>query len=209
MKPVPSTEAIIKALEQAQAMKFINEKPDKLQTMIGPVDAPGFSGGQMQRLAIARVLIRNPDVILLDEATAALDPITEREVQDTLDRAFKGFTTLAIAHRLTTIKDADKIIVFDKGCKVEEGPHNELLKIPIKKDSKGNTIGGFYHNQWDTQFQEKGLSTSRLNDKIQLLEEQIKQHKATISHTQQNMRKFRTHATAIQSVGHFSPAPPA
>merc|ERR1719221_819783 len=95
----------------------------------------GFSGGQKQRLAIARVLIRKPKVILLDEATAALDPVNERAVQDTLDEVMKGFTTLAIAHRLTTIKDSTRIVVIDKGRVVEEGSHDELLAKPIEHEA--------------------------------------------------------------------------
>jgi len=147
------------ALKQAQAWDFIQEKPDKLLTILTETGG-GFSGGQMQRLAIARCLIRNPDVILLDEATAALDPVNERLVQDTLDQVTAGrFTTLAIAHRLTTIKDADKIIVLDHGRVVEQGSHADLMKKVIlhDTDSEGKKVvrSGFYRNQWETQFNER------------------------------------------------------
>lgn len=156
MDSYPGDAAVEQALKQAEAWEFIQEKPDKLLTILTETGG-GFSGGQMQRLAIARCLIRNPDVILLDEATAALDPVNERLVQDALDKITAGrYTTLAIAHRLTTIKDADKIIVLDKGVVVEEGSHTELMKKAILygSDSQGKSVvqAGFYRNQWETQF---------------------------------------------------------
>lgn len=158
MSSFPGEEAIEAALKQAQAWEFIQEKPDKLLTILTETGG-GFSGGQMQRLAIARCLIRKPDIILLDEATAALDPVNERLVQDTLDEVFKGnVTTLAIAHRLTTIKDADKIIMLDQGKVVEEGTHAELMdKVVFRdldEDGKKVVKFGFYRNQWETQFKE-------------------------------------------------------
>lgn len=155
----PGDAAIEQALRQAQAWDFIQEKPDKLLTMLTETGG-GFSGGQMQRLAIARCLVRNPDILLLDEATAALDPVNERMVQDTLDQLVAGrYTTLAIAHRLTTIKDADKIVVLDQGRVVEEGSHAELMKKTVLHDldAEGKHIvkAGFYRNQWQTQFNER------------------------------------------------------
>merc|ERR1719161_2649741 len=186
MKPMPSDGEIEQALKQAQAWDFIQAKPDKLLQMLTETGG-GFSGGQMQRLAIARVLIRKPDVILLDEATAALDPVNERAVQDTLDRVMKNYTVIAVAHRLTTIKDSDKIVVLDDGFVVEEGTHDDLLKIPIvfEEPQEGNEGNpklktGFYRNQWETQFKEKGLTNVKLRTKIEQLQEEIGIHEAKI-----------------------------
>jgi len=117
---------IEQACKEAQAWDFLQEKPDKLMTMVSS-GGSNFSGGQRQRIAIARAIVRDPDVILLDEATASLDNENEKLVQTALDKLARKGSALVIAHRLSTIKDSDKIVVIDKGMVVEEGSHDELL----------------------------------------------------------------------------------
>jgi ABC-type multidrug transport system ATPase subunit len=117
---------VVQALKDALIWDFVDGKPDKLLTMIED-NGSNLSGGQRQRLAIARAIIRKPDVILLDEATSALDNENEAKVQKALDALSKQGSALVIAHRLGTIKDADKICVCHKGVVVEQGTHAELI----------------------------------------------------------------------------------
>lgn len=121
-----SEEKIIEACKEAKAWDFIAEMPDQLMTMITS-GGSNLSGGQRQRLAIARAIVRKPDVILLDEATSALDNENEAMVQESLDQLAKKGSALVIAHRLSTIRDSDVIVVMDKGTVVEQGTHDELL----------------------------------------------------------------------------------
>lgn len=115
------------ACREAYAEEFINKLPLGYETMVGESGIK-LSGGQRQRIAIARSIIKKPPILILDEATSAIDVRTERVVQEALDRVSKNRTTVVIAHRLSTIKRADKIIVLRKGKLVEQGSHEELLK---------------------------------------------------------------------------------
>jgi ATP-binding cassette subfamily B protein len=114
------------ALEAAQVDHVIATLPEGLDTVVG-ARGHRFSGGERQRLAIARTLLVNPPILVLDEATSALDTDTERELQAALDHLMAGRTTLTIAHRLSTVRDADQIVVLDAGRVVEHGRHTDLL----------------------------------------------------------------------------------
>jgi ATP-binding cassette subfamily B protein len=126
-KPGATDEELEAAARVAQIHDLIASLPEGYETIVGE-RGYRFSGGEKQRIAIARVVLRNPPVLVLDEATSALDTETERAVQDALDRLAAGRTTIAIAHRLSTVRDADQIVVLDGGRIVERGTHEELLE---------------------------------------------------------------------------------
>jgi ATP-binding cassette subfamily B protein len=125
-RPSASDEEIEDAARAAQIHELIATLPDGYDTMVGE-RGYRFSGGEKQRMAIARTILRNPPVLVLDEATSSLDTQTERLVQEALERLSEGRTTIAIAHRLSTVRDADQIVVLDKGRIVEIGTYDELL----------------------------------------------------------------------------------
>jgi ATP-binding cassette subfamily B protein len=125
-KPSASLEEIIAAAKDANIHDTIMSFPDGYDTMVGE-RGYRLSGGEKQRIAIARVLLKDPPVVILDEATSAMDTVSERVVQATLDKATANRTTIAIAHRLSTVVNADVIFVLEKGRIVERGTHAELL----------------------------------------------------------------------------------
>ncbi len=125
-RPDATDAEMIEALERAQAIEFIRRQSEGLDTIIGE-RGRSLSGGERQRLSIARALLKNPPILILDEATSALDAATERKLQKALDEVMRGRTTFVIAHRLATIRNADRILVFDQGRVVETGTFDELV----------------------------------------------------------------------------------
>ncbi|MBI4643745.1 MAG: lipid A export permease/ATP-binding protein MsbA [Deltaproteobacteria bacterium] len=136
-------EEIINALRAAYAYDFVMQLPKGLDTMIGE-QGVRLSGGERQRLAIARALLKDPPILILDEATSSLDSEAEREVQEALDRLIKGRTTLVIAHRLSTVRNADRIIVLADGRIIETGSHQHLMQQD-----------GLYKRLYEMQFREE------------------------------------------------------
>ncbi|HEV7898768.1 MAG TPA: ATP-binding cassette domain-containing protein, partial [Planosporangium sp.] len=139
-KPDAADEELWTALDRAQVGHLIRELPDGLDTVVGE-RGYRFSGGEKQRIAIARLLLKAPSIVILDEATAHLDSESEAAVQRALGEALAGRSALVIAHRLSTVRDADQILVIDAGRVVERGTHDELV-----------AAGGLYAELYRTQF---------------------------------------------------------
>jgi subfamily B ATP-binding cassette protein MsbA len=142
-KPEATREEIIKAAELANASEFIDKLADGYDTLLGERGMT-LSGGQRQRIAIARAVIRNTPILVLDEPTSGLDSSSEKLVFEALDRLMKNKTTIVIAHRLSTVRNADIIFVVDDGCIIESGRHDELIK-------EDGLYAELHHLQFDTE----------------------------------------------------------
>ncbi|MBC7607195.1 MAG: ATP-binding cassette domain-containing protein [Burkholderiales bacterium] len=140
-KPDATDEEIMLAAKQANAFNFIEGFPEKMETIVGERGIK-LSGGQRQRIAIARALLKNPSILILDEATSSLDSESEKLVQEALEILMEGRTSIIIAHRLATIRNADQILVLDNGKITEQGTHKELLELE----------NGLYRNLSNLQF---------------------------------------------------------
>ena len=126
-RPDATNDEVIAAAKAASAHSFISKLPDGYETYVGS-GGKGLSGGERQRISIARTIIQNPKILILDEATAAMDTETERNIQNSLSQLKSGRTTIAIAHRLSTLRDADKLAVIDEGECIEFGTYEELME---------------------------------------------------------------------------------
>jgi subfamily B ATP-binding cassette protein MsbA len=141
-RPEAPVEQVEAAARAAHAHEFIERLPNGYDTLVGERGVK-LSGGQRQRIAIARAILKDPAVLILDEATSSLDTESERLVEDALERLLVGRTTLIIAHRLSTVRRADRLVVLDHGRIVEQGSHTALL-----------ALGGLYARLYQQQFRE-------------------------------------------------------
>jgi ATP-binding cassette, subfamily B, heavy metal transporter len=157
-RPEAAREEVIEAAKAAHIHDFIVSVPDQYETRVGERGLK-LSGGEKQRVAIARAILKNPRILIFDEATSALDSATEQAIQDELARIARGHTTLVIAHRLSTVMDADRILVLDGGRIIERGTHRELLEA-----------GGAYARMWALQ-QEEALLEEAARTRVTAIQE--------------------------------------
>ncbi|KAL7331771.1 hypothetical protein PS15p_203920 [Mucor circinelloides] len=189
-----SDQEIIHACKEANCHTFISQLPQGYNTFVGE-NGGMLSGGQRQRIAIARAILKNPSILLLDEATSALDTQSERLVQNALDKASKNRTTLVVAHRLSTIINADLIVVLDHGCIVEKGTHRQLIEL-----------GGVYSDLVEKQAihtEEPKQDTNQLllEEKAEVQHHLYEHEKPAASNRQENVTKhfsIELHDYAIQ-----------
>jgi ABC-type multidrug transport system fused ATPase/permease subunit len=150
-KPGASLEQIKEAARQAQADEFIKALPDAYDTILGERGV-NLSGGQRQRLSIARAFLKNAPILILDEPTSALDTHTEEALLACLRDLMRGRTTFVIAHRLSTVRQADTIVVLEHGKIIEAGSHQELMRWD-------SVYGGMYRSQWGETAKPEALLT--------------------------------------------------
>jgi ABC-type multidrug transport system fused ATPase/permease subunit len=141
-KPGASMDEIMDAARKANAHDFVSSFPEGYDTVVGERGIK-LSGGQRQRIAIARAVLKDPRILILDEATSSLDSESERLVQEALDKLMVGRTSIVIAHRLSTVRNADRIVVLDRGKVVENGSHRDLVELD----------GGLYRSLLSLQMQ--------------------------------------------------------
>ena len=153
--PTATEEQLERAIEMAHLDEFIDALDEGLDTLVGERGST-LSGGQRQRVAIARAILKDAPIVVLDEATSALDNKSEAIVQRALDNLIQNKTVFVIAHRLTTIKNADRIAVINEGRLVELGSHTQLMGIE----------GGFYRNLYDMQFKNQVSSQVLVDNKV-------------------------------------------
>ena len=147
-RPEATDDDLLRALELAQVLPLVATLPDGLDTVVGE-RGYRLSGGEKQRVALARLILKAPDVVVLDEATAHLDSESEAAVQEALRSTLAGRTSLVIAHRLSTVREADELLVIDDGRIVERGTHAQLL-----------SAGGLYAELYRTQFASQDTLTA-------------------------------------------------